>query len=200
MAKDRARNDERSRIAHLAARIMVEDGVEDYATAKRKAARQAGMPETRQLPTNDEIDEALRVHQALYAGDAHRERLRALRTHAIGVMRDFEKFNPYLTGSVLNGNAGKYADINLQLYTDSTKAIEMYLIDRDLDYRPGQCRLYCGEELKTLPTYTIDDDGIEIQVTVLALDDLRHPVRTAPDAKPIERARLPQVEALLHEP
>ena len=70
MPKSRSRNDERSRISHLAARIIAEDGIEDYAAAKRKAARQAGVPDTRQLPTNDEIDAALRTHQTLYGGHA----------------------------------------------------------------------------------------------------------------------------------
>ena len=197
MPKDRTRNDERSRIAHLAARIMVEDGVEDYATAKRKAARQAGVPDTRQLPTNDEVEAALRVQQALCLGDSHIESVRELREHAIGVMREIARFNPYLTGSVLSGNAGKYADINLHLYTDSAKAVEIWLIDNDIPFDGGQVRLCIGEEVRTVPTYTIDDDGIEIELVVLALDDLRHPVRTAPEGKPIERARLPQVEALL---
>jgi hypothetical protein len=200
MAKDRGRNDERSRIAHLAARIMAEDGVEDYATAKRKAARQAGIPDTRQLPTNEEIDAALRVHQSLYIGEAHRESVRELREQALGVMRELERFNPYLIGSVLSGNAGKYADINLHLYADSTKALEIYLIDRDIAYRGGQVRLYVGEEARMAPTYTIDDDGVEVELIVLGVDDLRHPVRTAPDGKPIERARLAQVEALLELP
>jgi hypothetical protein len=197
MAKDRTRNDERGRIAHLAARIMVEDGVEDYATAKRKAARQAGVRDTRQLPTNEEVEAALRVQQSLYVGDAHRESLRELREHAVGVMRELSRFNPYLTGSVLSGNAGKYADINLQLYTDSVKAVEIFLMDRDVAYAPGQCRLYVGEEHRTLPKFTIDDDGMEIEVVVFELDDVRHPVRTSPEGKPMERARLAQVEALL---
>jgi hypothetical protein len=206
MAKDRgktherahyARNDERGRIAHLAARIMVEDGVEDYATAKRKAARQAGVPDTRQLPTNEEVEAALRVQQSLYGGDAHRAGLRELREHALGVMRELERFNPYLTGSVLSGSAGKYADINLHLYTDSAKAVEIFLMDRDVAYDAGQCRLYVGEEPHTFPKFTIDDDGIEVEIVVLALDDLRNPVRTTPEGKPIERARLPQVEALV---
>ena len=120
MAKERPRNDERNRIAHFAARIMVEDGVEDYATAKRKAARQAGVRDTRQLPTNEEIDAALRTQQTLFESEARRERLRELRSRAVEVMRDLERFNPYLIGSVLSGNAGKYAVINLKLYTDST--------------------------------------------------------------------------------
>lgn len=197
MPKDRGRNDERNRIAHLAARVMAEDGVEDYATAKRKAARQAGVPDARQLPTNEEVDEALRVYRTLYVGDTHFERLRELREHAVEAMRDLDRFNPYLTGSVLSGNAGKYADINLHLYTDSAKAVEIYLLDNDVGYKAGQARLYCGTELCTLPTFTIDDDGVEIVIVVLALDDLRRPVRTTPDGKPIERVRRPAVEALL---
>jgi hypothetical protein len=115
MPKDRMRNDERSRIAHFAARLMAEDGVEDYATAKRKAARQAGVPDTRQLPTNEEIDAALRTHQLLYGGAAQRAHLRRLRERALAVMRSYARFNPYLTGSVLSGTAGKFADISVHL-------------------------------------------------------------------------------------
>lgn len=197
MGKLRGRNDERSRIAHLAARLIVEDGIEDYAAAKRKAARQAGLADTRQLPNNDEIDAAVRTYQTLYVGELQRERLRELRTHALEIMRDLDGFNPYLTGSVLTGNAGKYADINLQLYTDDVKGVELFLLNRDIPYRATQCRIYCGGEARTVPRFVIDDDGTEIQVVVLALDDLRLPVRTTPEGKPVERARAPAVAALL---
>jgi predicted nucleotidyltransferase len=197
MPKDRGRNDERSRIAHFAARIMAEDGVEDYATAKRKAARQAGSPDTRQLPTNDEIDAALRTYQLLYVGEQHQERLRALREHALRIMLDLEQFNPYLTGSVLSGSAGKYADIDLQLYTDNAKGVELYLIQHQIAYRSAQCRLYCGEAMQTVPLFVVDDGGVEIKLVVLALDDLRAPVRTSADGKPTERARAAAVRALI---
>ena len=191
------RNDERSRIAHLAARLMAEDGIEDYALAKRKAARQAGVGDTRQLPTNDEIDAALRTHQALYGGDEHRERLRSLRRRALAIMRDLERFNPYLTGSVLSGTAGRYADINLQLYTDNGKSVEPYLMERRVAYRAGQRRLWCGTDHRTVPAFTVDDDGVEIDIVVLALDDLRVPVKTSPEGKPLERARPQAVQILL---
>jgi hypothetical protein len=197
MAKDRVRNDERDRIAHLAARIIVEDGVEDYAIAKRKAARQAGAPQTRQLPTNEEIDAAVRKHQALFAGPTHRERLLELRSRAAEVMRRLDRFNPYLVGSVLSGIAGKYADINLQLYTDEVKALELFLIDQDIPYRAGQSRLYCGDALRVAPSFTIDDGDVEIELVVLAVDDLRRPVRTTADGKPIERIRTQAVETLV---
>jgi hypothetical protein len=199
MPKDTGRNDRRSRIAYLAARLMAEDGIEDYALAKRKAARQAGMPDRRELPTNDEVEEALRTYQQIYHHKEHRNRLRVLRETAVRAMRELARFNPHLTGSVLNGNAGKYADINLQLFTDNEKAVELYLIDRRISYQAAQSRLCAGEEMRTVPVYTLSDHGTDIELTVLSTLDLRGPLRTSPEGKNMERAKLQAVEQLLGE-
>jgi hypothetical protein len=199
MPKDTGRNDRRSHIAYLAARLMAEDGIEDYALAKRKAARQAGMPETRELPTNEEIEEAFRTYQQIYHHAEHRNRLRVLRETAVRAMRELARFNPHLTGSVLNGNAGKYADVNLQLFTDNEKTVELYLIDGRIPYTSAQSRLYSGEEMRTVPVYTLNDHGTDIELTVLSTLDLRGPLRTSPEGKNIERAKLQAVEQLLAE-
>jgi hypothetical protein len=200
MPREMARNDRRSSIAHAAARLMAEDGIEDYALAKRKAARQVGTPDTRELPTNEEIDEALRAYRQIYHQEEHRDRIRALRATALRAMRELAQFNPYLTGSVLSGNAGKYADINLQLFTDSPKAVELYLIDQDIPYRTSQSRLYCGADPVTAPVYVVTDEGTEIELTVLSPRELRGSLRTNVDGKSIERAKPAAVEQLLAEP
>jgi len=197
MARDRERNDVRSRIAHLAARLMAEDGIEDYGRAKRKAARQAGVMDSRQLPANAEIDAALRTYQQLYRQEEHRMRLRELRAKALKTMREFSRFNPHLTGSVLNGNAGKYADIDLQLFTDDPKSVELYLIDREIPYKTTQSRLYAAGELRTFPLFTLTDDGTEIVLTVLTTNDLRTSLKKKPDGKPIDRAKMSAIEQLL---
>jgi hypothetical protein len=199
MPRDQGRNDARSRISHLAARLMVEDGIEDYALAKRKAARQAGAADSRQLPTNEEVDAALRIYQQLYQKPAHRDRLRELRARAIRAMHEFAQFNPYLTGSVLNGNAGKFADINLLLFTDNFKAVELYLIDNRIPYKTAQSRLYSGQDPRVAPVFTLDDDGIEIRLTVLSTHDVRTPLKTSLEGKAIDRAKLQAVELLLDE-
>lgn len=199
MPRDTGRNDRRSRIAYLAARLMAEDGIEDYAMAKRKAARQAGTTETRDLPSNEEIGEALRTYQEIYHQEEHRDRLRELREKALRAMRELARFSPYLTGSVLDGSAGKYADINLQLFTDDEKAVELYLIDRRIPYRAAQSRLYSGEGLRTVPVYAVSDDGTDIELTVLSPLDLRGQLRTSLEGKNIERAKAQAVEALLAE-
>jgi hypothetical protein len=198
MGRESGRNDTRSRIAHLAARLMAEDGIEDYSLAKRKAARQAGLSDSRELPGNEEIDAALQLYQSLYHPGEHRDRLRMLREKAVRAMRELAPFQPYLTGSVLSGNAGKYADINLQLYTDNGKGVELYLIERGIPYRATQARLHAGGGACVVPVYTVEDDGVAIEITVLSTRELRLPVRTSPEGKAIERAKLVAVEELLN--
>lgn len=197
MTRDTGRNDRRSRIAHFAARLMAEDGIEDYALAKRKAARQTGLSDTRELPTNEEIDAALNAYQKIYHHEEHRDRLRELRGKALRAMHELAQFNPYLTGSVLNGTAGKYADINLQLFTDNVKAVELYLIERGIPYRAAQSRLYSGKSVCTVPVFRVTDDATEIEIAVFSTRELRSPLRTSPDGKTIERAKLQAVEMLL---
>lgn len=199
MSRERGRDDARSAIAVQAARLMAQDGIEDYGLAKRKAARQLGMPDTRRLPNNSEIDAALQEYQSIYQPDDQRRRTQLLREQAVDSMRELETFNPHLTGSVLSGTPGPYASIHLQLYTDNAKAVELFLLGRGFSYRTGQTRLYAGGELRTLPVFTIDDDGIEIELTVLDLRDLRAPVRATAEGRVIERARLQAVEAMLAE-
>lgn len=196
MARDPGRNFTRERIAHLAARLMAVDGIEDHALAKRKAARQAGVPDTRQLPNNDEIDAALRLYRELYQRE-HPAQLRELRQLALEAMSELERFNPYLTGSVLNGNAGKYAAINLLLFTDNGKSVEHYLLGRGIDFRSGGTRLYTGDMLLTAPVLSFSREGIDFHLTLLAPRELRCQLKASVEGKPIERARREAVEALL---
>src|SRR5262245_29145561 len=98
MPRQSGRNDRRSRIAHLAARLMAEDGIEDYALAKRKAARQVGTPDTRELPTNEDIDAELKRYQQIYYEEQERDRLQQLREVAVRAMRELAQFDLHLTG------------------------------------------------------------------------------------------------------
>jgi hypothetical protein len=112
-------------------------------------------------------------------------------------MNQLARFNPFLTGSVLSGTAGKYADINVHLYTDDGKDVELFLLNRGIGYRAGERRLWCGDTLRTLPAFTVEHRGTEVELVVFARDDLRQPVRTNPEGKPLERAKAEAVQTLL---
>lgn len=197
MSKARSRDDTRSAIAVHAARLMVQDGIEDYGLAKRKAAKQLGIPDARRLPNNDEIDAARREYQDIYQADDQHQRVRALREQAVRAMRDLAAFDPHLTGSVLSGIAGPYAPIHLQLFTDNVKAVELFLIDRKIPYNTGQTRLYVGQEPRVLPIFNLIDENTEIELTVLDARDLRATSRSSREGRIIERVRLPALEAML---
>src|ERR1044071_6448223 len=101
----------RAQIAAVAARIMAEDGIDDFALAKRKAAKSLSAAQTEALPSNDEIEAELRAYLALYQAEEHPQRVAELRSVALDAMRALERFRPYLTGPVLKGVAGPYAAI-----------------------------------------------------------------------------------------
>jgi hypothetical protein len=199
MPKSRSRRDAnlRRHIAYLAARLMAEDGVGDYATAKQKAARQAGLADANLLPDNAEIEEALREYQGLYQKDEQPARLRRLREVAVKVMREFEDFRPALVGSVLSGTASQFSDVNLQLFTDDSKALTMFLLNRRYRFEEGSRRVRRGDRLDEVPQISLEVEDVIVTLTVLARDDERSPARGRPDADRAQRARLAEVEALL---
>lgn len=191
------RSQMRSHLAYLAARLMAEGGIDDYAQAKQKAARQAGVPDTHSLPDNREIEEALRAYQALYQNDEHQASLSQLREEAVHLMEQFAQFTPYLVGSVLTGTAGRYSDINLHLFCDSAKNVEIFLLNRNTLYESGMRRTRLGDRQLEVPTLTLDLHGTTATLSLFHTDDLRLMPKYKPDGRMIERARVAQVRQLL---
>ncbi len=198
MAKQRSRrgNNMRRHLAYIAARMIAEDGA-DYATAKQKAARQAGLADSNLLPDNQEIEEALREYQGLYQQDDQPAHLRRLREVAVKVMREFDDFRPALVGAVLSGTAGQFSDVNLQLYTDDPKALSIFLLNRRYRFEEGTKRVQRGGRFDEVPRISLEVEDVTVTMTVLDPDDERSAARVrAPDEPPV-RARLAEVEALL---
>ena len=173
----------RELIAQQAARLIAEDGIQDFSQAKRKAAQQMGAPDTRNLPTNGEIDQALRLFRELFQKEEHEIVLRALREQALGAMELLRDFNPYLTGSVLSGSAGRHSDINLLLYADSPKEVEIFLMNRRLPYRLGERRVGSGEAARLVPVFTLSSGGADVNAAVHSRLDERIAVRAPAGAE-----------------
>lgn len=125
----------RALIADLAARFIAEHGIRDYGMAKRKAARQLGLPEGHGLPTNEEIDQALIERQSLYEPAEQTALLAELRTEALSVMQVFERFNPTLTGAIASGAASEHSVIELDIQVDSSKDFEQFLVNQGIEFK-----------------------------------------------------------------
>ena len=187
----------RAEIAAAAARMIAEDGA-DYGTAKRKAAKLIlGNQKIRGdiLPDNAQIEAEVREYQTLFFGDEHAKRLRHLRSLAVTLMEQLAEFSPHLTGAVLNGTAGEHSDIHLQLFSESSKDVAVFLLNRKINY-----------EVWETPHFRHPDRSVEVlsflwqqeavHLSLYEYDDLRHAGKTG-SQKRVERADLAAVRALL---
>jgi len=164
----------REQLAHQAARLMAENGITDHAFAKRKAAKQLGAPDTQHLPSNQEVDQALRSFRALFQHEHHPAVLSLLREQALAIMRVLEPFHPYLTGSVLDGSAGEESDINLTIYSDDAKAVMMFLLKNKIEFESGEWRTQLMGRMQTLPSFTLQSDtNVPVHIAVLP-ENARH--------------------------
>ena len=187
----------RARIAATAARLMAEDGIDDFALAKRKAAKQLGVVDAQALPGNDEIEAHLRDYLALYQADEHPQRIAELRGIALDAMRALEHFNPYLTGPVLKGIAGPYAEIELQLFPDSVKEVEIFLLDRNLSYETHEGRRYAGDRAHAVSVLSLTWAGVPLRLTIFDQRDERIALKTSQAGRVTDRAGIAEVGALL---
>jgi hypothetical protein len=199
MAKTRKtrQNATREHLAYLAARLMAEDGIQDFGAAKRKAARQAGISDTQNLPGNLEIEAALRAYQALYQSEAQPAALKELREIALTSMEILAQFQPYLIGSVLTGTANEHSDVNLQLFADSCKEVEMFLLGRNMTYEVSSKRAWLGDRQMEIPVLTFEVDGVAVALAVYDRDHERVLQKHRSDGRSIERAKIAEVRALL---
>lgn len=127
-------NNGTAHIAAVAARLMAEDGLDDVELAKRKAAHQLNLPEWIGLPSSQAVYDALRTHQAIFQDSEQRERIVSMRQEALYWMELLAVFHPYLTGSVLDGTAGRFSMIDILLYPDSDKDVEIFLLNQGIAY------------------------------------------------------------------
>ncbi len=187
----------RAEIAATAARLMAEDGVDDFATAKRKAARQLGVNEPHMLPGNDEIEEALHAYLALYQSDEHPERTRALRLEAVDIMQTLAPFHPYLTGAVLKGFAGPFSAIELQLFPDSSKEVEIFLLDYGVQFTSRELRRYTGDQARAVSVIEAEWNGSPVCLHIFDPRDERTAMKSSLAGKVMERATIAEVKALI---
>jgi hypothetical protein len=189
----------REQVAHLAARLIAEDGVDDWGLAKRKAARTLGLTDAHCLPNNTELEAALIEYQRIFDEDGQREELHWLRSQALDLMQFFERFDPHLVGPVLSGAIGKYPTIHLHLFTDDEKAIEWFLLKEAIPYDPSQRRLFIAGAPSTVPCFELNVEGTDVHLLQFRVDDRRHPVRLTADGRPLVRAGRASVAAKLDE-
>lgn len=189
----------RAEIAAAAARLIAEDGA-DYATAKKKAAKQVlGNTKVRgeYIPDNNQIEDEVRKYNELFFSDTQPARLLHLRKLAVRLMDELAQFSPYLTGAVLNGTAGEHSDIHLQLFPESAKDVEIFLINKNVDFDVSETSHFKGhgEPVETV-SFMWQNEGVHL--ALYETDDLRGALKGGLEGK-LHRANVESVRALIAE-
>jgi len=185
----------RQRIAQASARLVVLEGIADYQQAKYKAAAQLGVPNTRALPSNSEIEEEILIYQRLFHADTQPLILQQLRCVALQAMRLFAAFTPRLVGSVLNGTAHQYSDITLHLFTHTPEEVAFVLIDKGIPYELNE-QHFRLPQLVNYPCYRFMAGEERVVLVVFGIDDIRWSPPCPIDGKPMRRADIRAVEKI----
>lgn len=199
-AKWRLMDTVKSEISAVAARMVVDEGLE-YGPAKRRAVKQLGLPGRTALPGNDEIEDAVVEYIGLFCADTQPGELLALRRLALVWMERMAEFRPHLGGAVWHGTATRLSDIYIQLFCDDSKSAEIALIDQKVDYLPRTVTGFTGESVEALSVHAFCSDlkeDVGVHLLIYDHDDVRGALR--PDAKGrTPRGDLMAVRRLLHD-
>ncbi len=121
-------------------------------------------------------------------------------------MKLLEKFNPYLTGSVLDGTAGLGSETHIHLFADSLKEVEMFLLNQDIPFETNEKtyrvmndgkRDKKGDHRKKVPVFSLEMSTGVIKLSVFEVDEIRVATKRAADGSNAERANIQDVKALL---
>lgn len=176
----------RAEIALVAARMVAQDGA-DIDTARRKAARQVlgvNQPVPNMMPDDIQVEDEVRKYLALFGGLDHTERLAQLRATALQVMEALADFNPYITGPVLQGTAGEHDDIHLQLFADSAKEVQIYLLNRNVNIEISETPHFKGGRHAPVETVSFPWMKETVHAQLFEYQDLRGALKPRADGRP----------------
>jgi hypothetical protein len=194
----RTGNHQRSHIATEAARILASEGTNDYQLAKQKAADRLGSHSRQNLPSNDEIEQALREYLKIFQSAALSERTTTRRRVALKAMNFLSDFRPKLVGAVLRGTVTESSEIQLHICADTPEYVAAKLMDNDIPYDMTYRRLrYGGDRHEDMLGYRFTAESISIELLVFAPSGFHEKPLCPIDGKTMGRANIKEVEKLL---
>ena len=168
-------SNDQEEIAATAARLIVEEGLE-YGPAKRRAVRELGLNARSALPSNEQIEQAVREYIDIFCADTQPIELAALRELALVWMERVPEFRPHLSGAVWRGTATHLSDIYIQLFCDDAKSAELLLIDKGVRYEVHAVSGFKGETVDALSVRSrceVLNEEIGVHFMVYDYDDMR---------------------------
>ena len=187
----------RQRLAQEAAQILLQRGNRDFHAAKQKAAEHLGVPDTRNLPNNAEIEQALMEYQRIFHADSQPRYLTQLREVAVEAMHFLKDFKPRLVGSVLNGSADQNSPVILHLFAASAEEVKLFLMHHQIPHEESHRAVrFSASRSEDIPLYRFVADDVRVELMIFN-ERQKHAPLSPVDGKPTKRADVTDVECLL---
>lgn len=187
-------------IAAIAARLVVEEGLE-FGAAKRRAVKQMGLSPRTALPDNEQLEVEVEQYITIYCADTQPAELKALREMALEWMERLAIFRPFISGAVWHGTATRRSDIYLQLFCDDSKSAEIALIDMQIAYEPRTVPGLHGKTVDALSVHVFSralQEYVGLHLLVYDFDDMRGALRVDSRGRS-PRGDIASLRALLHD-
>jgi hypothetical protein len=187
-------------IAAIAARLVVEEGLE-FGAAKRRAVKQMGLSPRTSLPDNEQLEVEVEQYIAIYCADTQPAELKALREMALEWMERLAIFRPFISGAVWHGTATRRSDIYLQLFCDDSKSAEIACIDMKIAYEPRTVPGLHGKNVDALSVHVFSrtlQEYVGLHLLVYDFDDMRGALRIDSRGRS-PRGDIASLRTLLHD-
>ncbi len=185
-------------VAAEAARIMATEGQRNYLAAKQKAADRLGVFNRLALPSNIDVEEALKTYLELYGGPERNAFLADMRKAALDAMKFLERYEPKLVGTVLDGTADRHSRISLHLFSETPDEITLFLSERGIAFREEERRIRWHDgSFRTLPVLATEAGSNTVELCLFRSLDQRQAPPSPVDGKPQRRASISEVEVLV---
>jgi hypothetical protein len=112
------------------------------------------------------------------------------------LMEQLADLSKYLTGAVLNGTAGEHDDIHLQLFADSAKEVEIYLLNRNVDIDISETPHFKGGRHEAVETVSFQWKKETVHAELYEMNDLRGALKPRADGR-LQRVDAAGLRALM---
>ena len=185
-------------VCEEAARIMDQQGIRDFQVAKMKAVGRLGLGRRFPLPSNREVEQALKERLRLFNAEAWTHRCRLLWQLATETMEMFSSFNPRVVGALLRGIVTDKTPVELHLFADSPEEITDSFLQHAIPYESFDKRVrFRRKRYELIPAFRFAYGDVSVELLAFARKDIREAPLCPVEGQPMVRISLPRAREMM---
>lgn len=185
-------------VCEEAARIMHQQGIRDFQTAKTKAVERLGVGRRFPLPSNREVERALQQRLRLFSAEFWSDRCRLLWRLATEIMETFSAYEPRVVGALLRGIVTEKTPVEIHLFSDSPEEISDSFMQHRIPYECFDKRVrYRRNRYAMIPAFRFACEDVSVELLAFARNSIREAPLCPVEGQPMLRVSLPRAREIM---